>query len=372
MNNPPRGWNSWYACRDNLSEEYILKTADYLVNSKLKEYGYVYVNIDDGWVSHRDKETKKLIEDKKKFPNGIKSLVDKIHAKGLKCGIYTDVGEQTCMGFTASKNYEELDMHTFIEWGIDLVKIDWCYICDCNQNEKDAYNLYEKYYLAKKKYSSDIIISICCWGLHNVWEWAGNISTMWRTTEDIVPNFDSIISIYHKQHSLAKYQKPGEYNDPDMLVLNSGYLTKNQELTYINLWYLSSSPLILSCELDKLPDYIIDRLKNNMLNKIHNDSLQKNAILFLQWNEKVENTLCLIDCWKRELEDNSFIYLILNRSDKIVSTKVFQDSMGFHKSIKDLSNYNIRDIFTNKVYNDYALNLSMEPFESKIFNCKKK
>lgn len=52
-----------------------------------------------------------------------------VHSKGLKLGIYADVGNKTCAGFPGSYGFYDLDAETFARWGVDLVKFDGCY-CD--------------------------------------------------------------------------------------------------------------------------------------------------------------------------------------------------------------------------------------------------
>jgi alpha-galactosidase len=73
--------------------------ADRLVADGFKELGYQYVNIDDCWSEMERDAQNRLVPNKKRFPNGMKSLADYVHSKGLKLGIYGDVGPKTCAGF---------------------------------------------------------------------------------------------------------------------------------------------------------------------------------------------------------------------------------------------------------------------------------
>ena len=58
--------------------------------------------------------------DPDRFPgNGIQGTADKVHALGLKIGIYSSAGTETCAGYPASIGYEETDAATWAEWGID-------------------------------------------------------------------------------------------------------------------------------------------------------------------------------------------------------------------------------------------------------------
>jgi len=103
----------------------IRGTADALVSSGMKDAGYQYVVIDDSW--HGERDTQGFIRpDEKRFPSGMKALGDYIHSKGLKFGIYSDVGAKTCGGRPGSRGHEYQDAMTYSSWGVDYLKYDWC------------------------------------------------------------------------------------------------------------------------------------------------------------------------------------------------------------------------------------------------------
>ena len=92
---PPMGWNSWNTFEVNINEDLVKKTADIIVSSGLKDAGYEYIVLDDGWMvkDHRDKNGD-LVPDPVKFPHGMKALIDYVHYKGLKFGLYNCAGTQ--------------------------------------------------------------------------------------------------------------------------------------------------------------------------------------------------------------------------------------------------------------------------------------
>jgi len=49
-----------------------------------------------------------------------------VHNKGLKIGIYSSPGPNTCAGYEGSYGHEEQDARTYAAWGIDYLKYDWC------------------------------------------------------------------------------------------------------------------------------------------------------------------------------------------------------------------------------------------------------
>ena len=120
------GWMTWNYFADNINEQVIREMADAMVSSGIKEAGYSYIFIDDGWQGGRDKRNH-IIPDPQKFPSGIKALADYVHSKGLKLGIYSDAAQLTCAGYTASLGFEEQDAKTFASWGIDYLKYDYCH-----------------------------------------------------------------------------------------------------------------------------------------------------------------------------------------------------------------------------------------------------
>jgi alpha-galactosidase len=121
------GWNSWNKYQCNVNETVIVNVANAISSSGLKDLGYHYVNIDDCWaLKQRDNTTQRIVPDPVKFPNGIKGVADKVHALGLKLGIYSDAGTNTCAGYPGSYGYEQIDAETFSEWGIDYLKVCVC------------------------------------------------------------------------------------------------------------------------------------------------------------------------------------------------------------------------------------------------------
>ncbi|RYE04480.1 MAG: glycoside hydrolase family 27 protein, partial [Sphingobacteriaceae bacterium] len=122
---PPMGWNSWNKFACNVDENLIKQVADAMVSSGMKAAGYEYINIDDCWHGDRDKQGF-IHPDPKRFPSGMKALADYVHSKGLKIGIYSDAGSQTCGGRPGSRGYEFQDAQMYASWGIDYLKYDWC------------------------------------------------------------------------------------------------------------------------------------------------------------------------------------------------------------------------------------------------------
>lgn len=135
IDRPIMGWSSWNTYHVNISEELIKQQADALIKHGLKEAGYNYINIDDGFFGHRD-ETGKMHPHPDRFPNGMKVVSDYIHSLGLKAGIYSDAGDNTCGSIydndangvgSGLYGHEQQDMDLYLkEWNYDFIKIDYC------------------------------------------------------------------------------------------------------------------------------------------------------------------------------------------------------------------------------------------------------
>src|SRR5450432_1541562 len=184
---PPMGWNSWNTFQTNISEKLIMETADRMVSSGMKDAGYIYLVLDDGWMAMERNEKGDLVADPKKFPNGMKVVADYVHSKGLKFGLYNCAGTKTCAGYPGTRGYEYQDARFYASVGIDYLKFDWCNTDGINA--KEAYTTMSK---ALHKAGRPIIFSLCEWGDNKPWLWAAPVGQLWRTTGDITSQFDGI------------------------------------------------------------------------------------------------------------------------------------------------------------------------------------
>lgn len=124
---PPMGWASWNLFRNRINETLIEDIAKAMRDSGLADCGYTYVNVDDCWMSSTRDANGRLQGDLATFPSGIKALVEKVNALGLKLGIYTSNGTLTCEDLPSSLYHERTDAETFAEWGVEYFKYDFCH-----------------------------------------------------------------------------------------------------------------------------------------------------------------------------------------------------------------------------------------------------
>ncbi|MEP6788771.1 MAG: glycoside hydrolase family 27 protein, partial [Acidobacteriota bacterium] len=310
---PPMGWNSWNGFGCNVDEKLIRETADSLVTSGMKGAGYQYVVIDDCWQGVRDANGF-IQPNAQRFPSGMKALGDYIHAKGLKFGIYSDVGNKTCGGFPGSRGHEYQDAFTYASWGVDYLKYDWCDAAGLNAVGSYT-TIRDAIYAAKRP----IVLSICEWGENRPWEWAKTVGHLWRTTGDITSCWDceenhgswskwGILRILDKQKPLRVHAGPGHWNDPDMLEVGNG-MTVSEDRAHFSLWAMLAAPLIAGNDVRKMSADTREIFTNKDVVAIGQDALGLPAYPAL-----AEDGL---EIWVKPLANEAFAVCFLNRTGAV-------------------------------------------------------
>lgn len=326
---PAMGWNSWNCFAQAVTEERVKSAADAMVKSGLINHGWSYINVDDYWENHKNskdttlqgpfRDTNGFIVPNSRFPD-MKGMADYIHGLGLKAGLYSSPGPWTCGGCAASWQHEEQDAQTYAKWGFDYLKYDWCSyggvvgvvvtnVLAVRSNgtpikDEDAIHPYELMGNLLRKQKRDIVFSLCQYGNADVWKWGGSVNgNSWRTTGDIRDSWASMSKIGFNQDKAAPFAKPGNWNDPDMLVvgqvgwgnLHPSRLTPDEQYTHISLWCLLSAPLLIGCDMTKFDDFTLNLLCNDEVLALDQDALGKQATC-VQTNGDVR-------IYQKELED---------------------------------------------------------------------
>ena len=289
---PPMGWNSWNCWGLAVDEQKVIASARTYRNKGLMNHGWNYINIDDGWEIRGDLEPKRdpqgNILTNEKFPD-MKRLGDSIHQLGLKFGIYSSPGPLTCGGYTASYQHELQDAQSYARWGIDYLKYDWCSY-DGIAKDTSLAERKKPYFVMRDALATvdrDITYSLCQYGMSKVWEWGDEVGgNLWRTTGDITDTWESLKEIGFSQVANQPFARPGNWNDPDMLIvgwvgwgpsLHPTRLTPDEQYTHISLWCLLSAPLLIGCDLERLDDFTLNLLTNDEVIAIDQDVLGKQA-----------------------------------------------------------------------------------------------
>ena len=368
---PAMGWNSWNCFAASVTAEKIKAAADAMVESGLINHGWTYINIDDFWQVHRDSDDPTLQGPKRdsegrilpnpRFPD-MKGLVDYVHSKGLKIGIYSGPGPWTCGGCVGSFDHELQDAQQYAEWGFDYLKYDWCsynpafeaYRGVEDWDPSSVPNItytggddltkakipFERMYEALSEQPRDIIYGLCQYGMGNVWEWGAQVGgNSWRTTQDINDSWGSMSGIGFRQAGLEKYAGPGHFNDPDMLVigkvgwgpqLRDSRLSPNEQYTHISLWCLLSAPLLIGCDMTQLDDFTLNLLTNDEVLEVNQDPLGRQAGRISQ-NGKLE-------VWAKDMQDGSKAVGLFNRGLREQTVTVNWSDLGIsgEQTVRDL------------------------------------
>ncbi|SHE83351.1 alpha-galactosidase [Bacteroides luti] len=348
---PPMGWNSWNKFACDINEEIIRGVADKMVESGLRDAGYVYLNLDDCWHGKRD-SLGFITADPVKFPSGIKDLADYIHSKGLKIGIYSDAGRQTCGGRPGSLGHEYQDALTYAKWGIDYLKYDWCNTEDVNPI--GAYNLMRD---ALRAAGRPILFSMCEWGNSKPWTWAKDTGHMWRTTGDIFNCFDcvdehpgwkafGVLQILDMQEGLRKYAGPGHWNDPDMLEVGNGQKV-NQDRAHFSMWCMLAAPLILGNDIRNMSDETKAIIMNKDVIAIDQDTLGVQGLKVASQDG--------LEVWFKPLAGGDWAFCLLNRSNVDKEYEINWQKFNFDDEVSKRSTnfynttYVIKNLWTKKI-----------------------
>jgi alpha-galactosidase len=265
---PPMGWNSWNKFAGRVDDAAVRGMADAMASNGMKEVGYQYINIDDTWEAGRD--ARGNITANTKFPN-MKALANYVHSKGLKIGIYSSPGPNTCAGYEGSYGREEQDAQTYAAWGIDYLKYDWCGARNL-YTDQEMRALYQVMGDALLKTQRPIVYSLCQYGRAEVWKWGADVGgNVWRTTGDIRDTWDSMTTIGFSQDELAPWASPGHWNDPDMLEIGNGGMTDVEYRTHMSLWSILGAPLLAGNDLRSMSSATLEILTNREVIAVNQD-----------------------------------------------------------------------------------------------------
>jgi hypothetical protein len=359
---PPMGWNSWNAFRTEVDEAKVMGSAQALVDTGLARLGYVYVNIDDGWWLKRDPSDQAMQIRTAQFPSAqmvgsnqtsFKPLTERLHHMGLKAGIYSDIGRNTCgqayelnspnlpQGSTLEREvglYEHVagDIQRYFgDWGFDYIKVDACGIADyaadrshvntqgyralapimfrdrpALSNDTQIRLLYTQVSdaLARVRPNNDYVFSICSWGFGDVRNWGQEVGNSWRTSDDIYPDWSRMLHNFDSAATRALYAHPGAWNDPDMLFVGTGDFDEQhlvEARSHFSLWAMLNAPLLIGYDLRTAPRALLDIWGNAELVAINQDPLGNQAVLAYRSND--------IEILVKSLSDGSKAVAVFNR-----------------------------------------------------------
>ena len=324
---PPMGWNSWNKFHTHIDDATVRTIADAIASSGMKDAGYRYIIIDDGWQGSRNADG--ALSPNPNFPD-MKALAEYVHSKGLMIGIYSSPGPRTCGGFEGSYGHELQDAKAFAAWGMDYLKYDWCSASRV-WKDGDMQAAYQKMGDALQQTGRPIVYALCQYGRASVTQWGTQVgANLWRTTFDIRDHYDSMAKIGFSQSDLAAVAGPGHWNDPDMLEIGNGGMSNDEYKTHFSLWAMIAAPLIAGNDIRNMNPEISAILQNKEVIAIDQDPLGAGG--------KRISTMGDIEIWKKPLASGDTAIAIFNHSNEEMRAVVSWDTLdvGKNLSVRDL------------------------------------
>ncbi|USI74801.1 NPCBM/NEW2 domain-containing protein [Sphingomonas morindae] len=389
---PPMGWNPWNAFRTDVDEAKIRSSAEALVRTGLAAKGYRFVNIDDGWVLRRLADGRLQIRTSM-FPSAatapaatgsFRPFVGYIHRLGLKAGLYTDIGRNTCaqrwdnnkspnhpIGSVAEREvgsygHAAADMRTiFADWGFDYIKIDACGVADYGADSPvvrdgsyrafpplirrgdvpgsdpaEVERLYADLGAAIRRWGGpNAVYSICDWGEADAAAWAPRHGNLWRTSPDIEFSWASMLANMDSALDGALYAGPGHWNDPDMLAIghapfDAAHLTEAR--AHFTMWAIMAAPLLLGFDLRHAPPALLDLVGNAEVIAVDQDAAGNQGVPY-----RSGATLAVV---KRLAAPGARAVALLNRSDRPALARVDWRQLGLAPG----STARVRDLWARR------------------------
>jgi alpha-galactosidase len=315
---PPMGWSSWNKFGEEIDDKTVRQIADALVKTGLRDAGYIYVNIDDGWQGARDANG--VLQPNAKFPD-MKALADYVHARGLRLGLYSSPGPKSCAGYPGSYGHVEQDARTWAAWGVDYLKYDLCSGEAFYHTAETVQAVYQQMGEALQATGRPILYSLCEYGRFDVGSWGRRVGgNLWRTTGDITDDYARMATIGFDKNGAPHNGGPGGWNDPDMLEVGNGGMTLEEYRTHISLWVLMAAPLLLGDDVRHVQPDILSLLTNRDAIAIDQDRLGRQGLPLRRLGD--------VEIWSRPLADGALAIGVFNRSARATTVSLDWADLG--------------------------------------------
>lgn len=351
---PTMGWSSWNTYGVNISESIIKRQANYMVSKGLLAVGFDHINIDDGYFGGRDSIDGHLLIHSQRFPHGLKPVVDFIHGKGLKAGIYSDAGRNTCgsmfNGDATGKGvglyeHDQQDADFFFkDCGFDFIKVDFCGGSWYHNEDHLVLDEQERYtaiaQAIKNTGRTDVRMNACRWAYPGTW--IDGAAFSWRTTGDINASWESVKDIIAENLYMSAYSSEGHYNDMDMLEVGRS-LSEEEDKTHFGLWCMMNSPLLIGCDLGNIKSVTLNLLKNQELIALNQDTLFQQAYIAARLN----NCFLLVKDIEK-LNGTRRAFAVYNPNDVTKKVQVDFSDLDLAGTVK------LRDVFAKKDMGEFS------------------
>jgi alpha-galactosidase len=353
---PFMGWLSWNSVQGNISQKIIEQAVELFQNKGLYECGWNHIMMDDLWQGTRKADGTPQ-PNASRFPNGLKTVADYVHKNGMKFGLYTDAADRTCAGAFGSYGYEEIDAKTYAEWGVDVVKCDYCYAPDDVETAKKRYKALADAFAAA---GNNTMLYICEWGVREPWKWGAEVGgRCWRISQDVRDCWTGsgsgvgVVQSIEAMKNLAAYQGVNRFNDSDMLCTGlhatgkssndlcggtGAGMTDDEYATQFALWCMWSSPMALSFDPSKntLTDADFKLLRNKELIALNQDRMGQQGDLISEADNLV--------VFAKDCENGDVALSVTNMSS---SEKQATFDFTAIPALDPTKTYTVRDVMEN-------------------------
>lgn len=353
---PFMGWLSWNSVQGNISQKIIEQAVELFQNKGLYECGWNHIMMDDLWQGTRKADGTPQ-PNASRFPNGLKTVADYVHKNGMKFGLYTDAADRTCAGAFGSYGYETIDAKTYAEWGVDVVKCDYCYAPDDVETAKKRYKALADAFAAA---GNNTMLYICEWGVREPWKWGAEVGgRCWRISQDVRDCWTGsgsgvgVVQSIEAMKNLSAYQGVNRFNDSDMLCTGlhatgkssndlcggtGAGMTDDEYATQFALWCMWSSPMALSFDPSKntLTDADFKLLRNKELIALNQDRMGQQGDLISEADNLV--------VFAKDCENGDVALSVTNMSS---SEKQATFDFSAIPALDPTKTYTVRDVMEN-------------------------
>ncbi len=416
---PPMGWNSWDSYGLSINEGEFLANARWMATN-LKQHGWQYVVIDEGWFLQNPESGGKpawiytlskdgrYIPAANRFPSatgevGFKPLADSVHALGLKFGIHILRGipreavaknlpiadsrfqaseaantSDTCAwnpdnygirDNEAGQAYYDSIARLYAGWGVDFIKVD-CISSPYLDSEIRMLST------ALQKTGRPIVLSLSPGPTPiEKFDHACQYANMWRVSNDVWDHWGPDPKNEWSQGLKAQFAmlsrwvgkaSAGRWPDADMLTV--GYLgprpglgtarksafTGDEQRTFITLWSIFRSPLMMGGDLPSSDRFTTSLLTNPEVIEVDQHSTGNRPII------ETDNTVV----WSAKPENGKGTYLaVFNIGDTPQTIKYEWKDLGLAGA-----SYTIRDLWERKqIGKAKLLEVTLQPHASVLY-----
>jgi alpha-galactosidase len=331
---PPMGWNTFNRFGCDINEQLVRESADAMVSSGMRAAGYRYVNLDDCWMAFSRDSRGRLRADPARFPGGIPALATYVHRRGLKLGLYTDLGTRTCAGFPGLQGHEQDDLRRIASWGVDYLKVDFCHTSQAVRRDPRPYFARVRDILRATR--RPIVFSIVTWGIGAPWHWGARTGHLWRVSPDLLDRWSSLLKVVRRNRRLARYAGPGGWNDADMLQVGNGSMTATEYRAHFSLWAMMASPLLAGNDLRRMDAATRRTLLNREVIAVDQDRAGIQGHLARSRRGR--------EVWVKRLRGGDRTVLLFNRARRRATIRASLPALGLPRARR----YRVRDLWRHR------------------------